>query len=110
MIEFLQKHLTDMTRCCCIHSTLWGSLPKNSGIYLHANSRSYAAPDVTILSPGLSPAVPDKPVVNHAGRAEVGAVSDQLDGVVQLDVLVVRAAREDSTVVILEGVCSHRDG
>merc|ERR1719175_602644 len=88
--------LTDMTRCCCIHSTLWGSLPKN--------------PDVTILSPGLSPAVPDEPVVNNAGGAEVRAVSDQLDGVVQLDVLVVRAAGEHSTVVILEGVCSHRDG
>ena len=110
MIEFLQKHLTDMTRCCCIHTTLWGSLPKNPRIYFHATSRLYAAPDVTILSPGLSPAVPDKPVVNHASGAEVGAVSDQLDSVVQLDVLVVRAAGEDSTVVILEGVRSHRDG
>ena len=99
-----------MTRCCCIHSTLWGSLPKNPGIRFHATSRSYAAPDATILSPGLSPAVPDEPVVNHAGRAEVGAVSDQLDGVVQLDVLVVGAAGEHSTMVILEGVRSHRDG
>ena len=64
-------------------------------------------PDVTILSPGLSPAVPDEPVVNNAGGAEVGSISNQLDSVVQLDVLVVWAAREDSTVVVLEGVRSN---
>ena len=29
---------------------------------------------------------------------------------VQLDVLVVRATREDSTVVVLEGASSHGDG
>merc|ERR1719376_1082180 len=87
--------LADVSRSLSVHATLRVGLPKD--------------PDVTVLSPGLSPAVPDEPVVNNAGWAEVGPVSDELDGVVELDVLVVRAAREDSAVVVLEGVGSHRD-
>merc|ERR1719361_3306164 len=61
-------------------------------------------PDVALLAPGGAPAVPHNPVV----RSFLRAVADQLDAVVELDVVLVVAASEDPTVVILEGAGSHR--
>merc|ERR1712045_848974 len=55
-------------------------------------------PDVALLPPELSPAVPHNPEVS----AILGAISHKLDPVIELDVGVIVAASEDSSVVVLE--------
>ena len=86
-----------------------GSAVHRGGVSAALGGGVSPQPDVSSLSPPLSPGVPHQPVV---AQALVSPVPDQLDRVVEGDVGVVAAALVDSSSVPAPagGVHSHSQG